>query len=38
MTLKIFKILILRKFGDLMNNYPRKFFNYKSANDVFMIS
>ncbi|SIW06178.1 conserved hypothetical protein [Mucispirillum schaedleri ASF457] len=35
LILNIFQLLILKKFGDWMNNYPRKLFNYKSANDIF---
>ena len=35
LILKTFQLLILKKFGDWINNYPRKLFNYKSANDIF---
>ncbi len=35
LILKTFLLLILRKFGDWTNNYPRKLFNYKLANDIF---
>ena len=35
LILKIFLVVILKKIQDWINNYPRKLFNYKSANDIF---
>ena len=33
--IKNFSIAYNKKIQDWMNNYPRKLFNYKSANDIF---
>ena len=31
--IKNFSAAYIKKFGDWINNYPRKLFNYKSADD-----
>ncbi len=35
LILKIFQMLMLKKFWNWMENYPKKLFNYKSADDIF---
>ena len=34
--IKNFSVAYIKKIQDWINNYPRKLFNYKSANDIFM--
>ena len=33
--IKNFSVAYIKKIQDWINNYPRKLFNYKSANDIF---
>ena len=34
--IKSFSAAYIKKFGDCINNYPRKLYNCKSADDIFM--